>query len=481
MLPKELQDGILPAERKILELGYEGESTTRLDFRTGNKQEDDPGNSENWSPDRNIRASFLCWLCTNEASLKVFRRKVVDINGVNVQGDLHLEFSTILRPLGLLNCSIRGTTYLYHAKAKLLNFQGSHMGCIKAPAIRVEGSVLIRNANIKDGVYFNAAKIGGGFQCTGSIFENKEGRALEANGIDVGRSVFLRDNFHAKGTVSLTSAVIGSDLDCSNATFEGGMEDDAFIAQRAEIKNAFCWRNTTIIGRLDLANTKVGQLYDEKESWPDKGMLALDGFEYNSFAGDSPANAKERLEWIRLGEDITYKPQPYEQLTKAFRKMGHDSDAKLVLIAKQKAREKYGDLNFFQRLYSYLFGFLLGYGWQPRNTIGIIICFVVLGSFFFNNANKINLMQPTKERVYMSTVFKHTNTPPSLYPKFHPIIYSIDTFVPFVNLHQESYWLPDENKPVGRFYHSYLWVHIMFGWFFSTLAAVGFTGLVRKE
>jgi hypothetical protein len=50
-----------------------------------------------------------------------------------------------------------------------------------------------------------------------------------------------------------------------------------------------------------------------------------------------------------------------------------------------------------------------------------------------------------------------------------------------VNLHQEDYWLPDENKPNGFGYKMYLWLHIAAGWLFTTLAALSLSGIIRKE
>jgi hypothetical protein len=32
------------------------------------------------------------------------------------------------------------------------------------------------------------------------------------------------------------------------------------------------------------------------------------------------------------------------------------------------------------------------------------------------------------------------------YPKFHALAYSLDVFVPVVDLHQAAYWLPDANE-----------------------------------
>jgi hypothetical protein len=81
----------------------------------------------------------------------------------------------------------------------------------------------------------------------------------------------------------------------------------------------------------------------------------------------------------------------------------------------------------------------------------------------------------------MSQKFTDSGIEPSTYPKFNNWVYSVDTFVPFVNLHQEEYWLPDASRPRGWFFRGYIWIHIILGWVFSTLAALSLTGIVRKE
>ena len=60
-------------------------------------------------------------------------------------------------------------------------------------------------------------------------------------------------------------------------------------------------------------------------------------------------------------------------------------------------------------------------------------------------------------------------------------MYSVDAFVPIIDLHQEKYWLPDVRKGYGWLYRAYLWLHISFGWILTTVLVVGLTGLVKKD
>lgn len=113
--------------------------------------------------------------------------------------------------------------------------------------------------------------------------------------------------------------------------------------------------------------------------------------------------------------------------------------------------------------------------------IFILFMTLILGAGLFYYANKIDIMQPSKERVYMDEDFRKTEVLPDRYPKFNPCVYSIDVFVPFVDLHQENYWLPDSTKQYGKWFRYYFWLHIVFGWVSCSLLVSALTGLIRKD
>ncbi len=63
----------------------------------------------------------------------------------------------------------------------------------------------------------------------------------------------------------------------------------------------------------------------------------------------------------------------------------------------------------------------------------------------------------------------------SYVPAFEPILYSFDAIIPVVDLQMEKYWFPNDGWV--RYYYRF---HIAMGWVLSTLAVLGFTGVVRK-
>lgn len=73
---------------------------------------------------------------------------------------------------------------------------------------------------------------------------------------------------------------------------------------------------------------------------------------------------------------------------------------------------------------------------------------------------------------------------PPDYPAFSAIVYSLDVFLPIVDLHQEDFWLPGKTDGGWGWawrYKVWMWIEILLGWFLTTLFIAGFTPLIRKD
>src|SRR5262249_34053326 len=113
---------------------------------------------------------------------------------------------------------------------------------------------------------------------------------------------------------------------------------------------------------LDLRSANVGTFWDDEHSWPKAGNLFLDGFRYERLYAESPLDAKSRGKWLHRQPSVKFLPQPYEQLAATLRNMGHEHDARLVMI--QKNRDQAAFTRFLgQRWWWYnFFGRAIGYG-----------------------------------------------------------------------------------------------------------------------
>ncbi len=359
-----------------------------------------------------------------------------------------------------------------------------------ADRLMTKNDVFLDNITAKGEVRLIGANINGNLICTGASFENLSGISFNGDKLTTKNDVLL-NNIISKGKINLNNANINGDLICDGASFEHA-EKYTFNVINTKIDRVFVLNKISKKdGGYNFAYTNAGRLLDDENSWPQQNNLILTGFEYKEFAGSStPKEAYKRIKWIRLQPKEHFSTQPYIHLVKLYRQIGHESDAKEVLIAKQEDLRKYGKLSIVAWLWNWFLGVIIYHGYKSNQLFLFILLFLLLGVYLFDWANNLKVMQPSKERVYISKEFQEKRSIPPEYPQFNPIIYSIDAFVPFLDLHQEDYWLPDATKTnekeifgmsCGSWFRFYFWVHIILGWIFSTLAVVYLTGLIRKE
>ncbi len=359
-------------------------------------------------------------------------------------------------------------------------FENENGDALSADRAKIGGSVFLRKGFIAKGeVRLLGAKIAGNLDCTDSRFENENGDALSADRAEIGGSVFLREGFSAKGQVRFLRARIGADFGCSGGTFRnpGG---DALCLEGAEVKHALIMREgSSSEGRINLGHCNVGQLADDKDSWPSKDGLVLNGFTYGQFAGpNTPTSAKERLGWLGRQADKPFYPHPYEQLASVLKHMGHNNDAKKVLAAREDARRRVGRMSWWGKRWSFVLKWTIGHGYRPWLAGIWALVVVVAGSVLFCISDSAGVMAQVKQ---LAPVAQATSQSSQGCANFNAFLYSLDAFLPIVNLHQEQYWQPVPRGIWGTVSWWYLRVHILLGWGLTTLVIAGFTGLVRKE
>lgn len=503
-------------------------------YREGDSDDDinDPENAEHWGEDRVLKANRIAWLCTDPSATKEVTDKGVNIWGARIEDEIQLSFARIDFPFMIYRSAIPDGIVLAHAQLYFLNLTGTHTGPIFANGINVEKGIFLRNGfkvngnvelvkstigetlecdngqfinmnglalaangievkgsiNLRNGfraeggVDIHGCTIGGHLDCENGYFSNPNSKALNVNGSNIQRSIFLCDGFKAEGEVDLLASTIGGNIDCDNGQFINpkgyaleaestnikghvmlrdefqpeGIVDFGF----ATVSGGFAWRGIIDPKKcvLILENAKIGTLSDEAESWPAK--VALDGFVYDRIDKRSPTDSKTRLKWIKLQHNEEYVPQPYEQLAKVLKEMGHEKDAREILIAKQEDPALLKSMSRLPRLWHFILGATIGYGYKPGKALWWIMGFLIVGSFVFNNC--------AEDKKFIKITSGESSA-------FNPVTYSIDTFVPLVDLHQAKFRLPS-----GELYRLYLWIHISAGWLLTTLLIAGITGLVRK-
>jgi len=209
-------------------------------------------------------------------------------------------------------------------------------------------------------------------------------------------------------------------------------------------------------------------------------------FVYDQFDHRASPNADVQLGWLHLQPQKPFLSQPYEQLAKVLKSSGHESEATKVLITKQDDLRRHGDLGWWAKVWNRVLGVSIGHGYKPHRAFFLMIYFVGLGAGMFHDGYKNHLITPSSE-------VKNEYGTKTNYPKFQPFIYSLDCFLPFIDLKQKNAWSANANKGYeivirriglrvrwGGLLRAYLCVHTLLGWALTTLWVAGFTGLVRR-
>lgn len=412
--------------------------------------------------------------------------KGVQIMGATIIGELDFEDRTLTRPLWLERCAITDGITLDRARARVLGIQDCpDIGGIAADSLYLASSLFLRGSTVTGRVFLVKADIGGNLDCDRAHLDGGNGPALQADGLKVCGDLFLQDGFKAKGTIRLLGADIGGDLSLAGAALDGGagkalQADKVTVGGHLILLDRF-----TAKGALVLSGAHVGTLNDSWDCWPtQKGGLELYGFTYGAIAAHCALDAKSRLRWLRLQPKRDYfDPQPYEQLAKVMKAQGHNADARAVLIAKERDRRPF--LPWHKRFLSFWFDVLVGYGYRPWLAAAWMAVFIAGGALLVARADHLGHMVPAKERVYMDKLYAESRVLPAEYPHLQPVVYSLDVFLPFVDLQQEDYWMPTDqrgqSRVFGRGMMLWRWLHIALGWALSALFVAGITGLIKKE
>ena len=109
---------------------------------------------------------------------------------------------------------------------------------------------------------------------------------------------------------------------------------------------------------------------------------------------------------------------------------------------------------------------------------------VVFGWIVFAYGFRAKLIVPSEKDACVS--YTETQRVPFYYQGFSSFIYSLETFLPFVDLHQAKYWLPTRKPVSGRQIAArslmwYLRLHTLSGWILSTLFIAGLTGFLHRD
>ncbi|MBS2963812.1 hypothetical protein KGA66_12190 [Actinocrinis puniceicyclus] len=365
-------------------------------------------------------ASIGATLEFSGARLESPGRHALRAPGLKVGADLILDqgFAGV-GSIDLFAAEIEGQVWLSGARLS----SGSARWGLSAPLLKVRGGVYCRGGfGCDGGVNLFGAQIGSTLELEGATLTNPGGLALRAPRLSVASDVTLSRGFAATGGIDLTDAVIRGALDLEQAHLS-----DATIA---------------------LVGAQVGTLRGEPSDAPP--AWALDGLTYESL--DPHPSVTRALRWLRSGAGA-YHPQPYEQLARYYRGLGHDEQARTVHLAKQRHRRQ--GLRLAARWWGHIQDAGLGYGYRPGRALLWLIALVAALSGYF------------------------AAFPPHVVavsaPRFQPVIYALDLLVPVLGLGQKSAYVP---IGAGEWV---AWAGTLAGWVLGTTILAAATRAIARN
>lgn len=348
-------------------------------------------------------------------------------DGLNLTQDLKCA-SLLIEDGGirLFGAKVGGQCWLAHSDVR-----NSNGWAVSAPALAVGGGIYAHGLRVEGGINLYGAVVGESIEFTSSTILPYHQCALRGHGIRVGSNITLGDSTGITGNVVLPRAEVKGFISLKGTTFSAGTAIDL---NRATIGTLHLESIGVPAAKLDLSAAIVSGITDAADSWPTQ--VSLTDLTYRALQPMMPAS--QRLTWLRRGTG--YHPQPYEQLATYYRQLGHEDDARTVLLARHRQRRR--GLPRLAKLWSYIEDAAVGYGYRPGRALAWLLALVTAAAITF-------CVQPPRPAE-------------SDGPAFEPAVFALDLIMPILDLGQEKAF-----TPVG--WTAWIaWVGSLTGWLLGT-------------
>ncbi|MGC9952713.1 MAG: hypothetical protein ABSD21_00330 [Rhizomicrobium sp.] len=388
-------------------------------------------------------------------------------------------------------------------------FENKDKIALDCDTLTVGASVFLNDGFYASGeVNLARANIGGQLFCVRGRFENKDKIALNCAALTVGADVILHDKFYASGEVNFYRTTMGGNLRCDGSIFDNEGKTALRLDSAKIGMGLYLIGVEPIKGNLNLLQAEARSLHDDSSAWPKPGNIKLDGFTYQRFL-ESKTDWKTRLDWLKrqppshLSDD--FRPQPWAQLIKVLREMGHERDAHQIAIEREKAMARRPTNSRGQKLWDWLRGITVGYGYRPSYAMYWSIGFFLVGWLTFATAGNFGYMAPRDGSVIAYMAANPRAPLPPRYTEFNSLIYAFDAYLPVIELGQDSAWEPSAvpmrgslrpindgsiaywfaERAVSAFswgvHRIVYWADEVLGWIFVSLYIAGMSGIMKKE
>ncbi|MGY0018896.1 oxidoreductase [Streptomyces sp. YJ-C3] len=429
-----------------------------------------------------------------------------ELRGALVRGALRLDGAGIGRLVRFEGCRFEEPVTLEGASTLAFTVTGCDLPGFHAPTAQIGGRLDLRGSTISGGrrgaVNLVHTHITGGLRLDGARLTSTEQIALNAGGVVMQGGVFCDDGFVAHGQVLFPGAELagglwmrgaritvaersgiafnGDGLRASTVRLQKGFRAEGRVRLRgAHIDDLLSFHDAELLGEgsslmcvgarvesldlrlrrqpaggVNLRNAHASRIQDHTYTW--RSPLGLDGLTYDwleSTASTRRDDITNRLAWLRF--QPAYAPQPYEQLAAHYRRLGHDDEARRVLLTRERQRRV--TQKPAGRAWGRLLDATVGYGYRPW-LAGIWLALLTLaGSLVFH--------------AFTPVANKQGEGPP-----FNPVAYTLDLLIPVGGLGQRGAWHWAEAGVQGLAYGL-----IAVGWVLTTAVVAGVTRTLSRN
>lgn len=352
------------------------------------------------------------------------------LDEVTVDTDLSARQLRCDGPLCLIGAQIGAVLDLVRCRVERPGNVAVNLG-----GAQIGRSLLFGYARISGQLRLPGTTVDGMALFTGTQVSDVPGTAFEGEGLTVSGDGFFDKGFSAKGTVSFVGATFGGVLTFRDAQLATINNNPALHCGGMQVsRGLYLTHGFHSIGEVRLIGVRIGGHLDLVGMAKDCGPLTLyhatvatirdggaatwpaevliDGLTYNAFDPYQPG--KERIALLRRQGD-GYRAQPYEFMAAYYRALGHEEDARAILIEKERVRRAGG--RRWDRFVGVMFGTLVGYGYRPMRAVffSVVIQLAAVGFF--------TLDRPAQIRADDHIIY-------------YPALYAADLFVPIVHFGQ---------------------------------------------
>jgi hypothetical protein len=358
------------------------------------------------------------------------------------------NYLNVEREFSVENASFAGPVDFTYMNVGLFNGNGvafnSRDGSVNFGETVVKLYVFLKNANFFGPFTMIHLRTGGNLELEGASFDNRS-HTPDFSFMDIGDSVLISHSAFSGG-LDFGNTNVGRNLSLTDIRFTN--PDMSFDLGAVNVGSGLFLTDVTIAGPVSFSYATVGGAYFEDVAWPlGQDNISQAEFQYQHLTywdSNDPSTT-----FLYVLNQSRYYAKSYYRLEKHYVEHGKLGDAALVSIY-QKNREREESMPLFTPFYwlDLAYEAFILYGFGLPLALFWMLLIVVIGFGVFHNKDKMSAIGQTDK-------------------PYRPFLYSLDMFLPIINLGWKKNWAP---RPERKLVRLYAWCHRWIAWVLIPLA-----------